>query len=125
MNTLTHFQVTAELMTDKKGPFIELSQQDGFEDHASVYLHPWQLNAIQQDLGLISSDEEATKKIATLERRLRVLRDRIDTLHHYLRSTYVDLTWEATFAAATADIANEFCADFEPDDSDVKTKEPA
>jgi hypothetical protein len=129
MNTLTHYQVTAELMTDEKGSFIELSQQDGFKDPASVYLHPWQLKAIQQELGLISTDQEATKKIATLERRLLALRNRVETLHDYLCNNsdhkHADLTWEVVYATATVDIANEFCVDFEPVQSDVATKEAA
>lgn len=126
MNTITHYQVTAEMLTDERGSFIELKQQDGYGDQVSVYLHPWQLKTILQELGVIAADQEAAKKIATLERLLLVLRERIVTMHDYLCNNsdhkHADLTWEVTFATATVDIANEFCADFEPVEHDLKSK---
>lgn len=129
MTAINHYQVAAEVITDKEGTFINLTQHDGYGDPASVHLHPWQLKAIQQELGLISADQDAAKKIDMLERRLLVLRERIDTLHDYLCNNsdhkHADLTWEVTFATATIDIANEFCADFEPDDSEVAKTEEA
>lgn len=127
MTTINHYQVAAELKTDKTGTFIELTQHNVYGDLDKIYLHPWQLKAIQIDLGLISADHDAAKKIATLERRLLALRERMDTLHDHLCNNsdhkHADLTWEVTFATATLDIANEFCADFEPDESDATTKE--
>ena len=118
MNTLTHHQVTADLIADERGTFIDLTQQDGCGDTASVYLHPWQLKSIMQELGVISADQDATKKIATLERRLMGLRDRVAILHDFLYKNSDHLSWEVLYVTATVDIADEFCVDFEQAESD-------
>ena len=61
------------------------------------------------------SGPKAAKEIATLQRRMLVLRDRIDHLAEYLAlhsdSQHADLSYEQTYATATADIADEFCAE--------------
>jgi hypothetical protein len=48
-----------------------------------------------------------------LARRLTVLRERIDRLTDWLTNhsdhAHADLSYETTFAQATADIAEEFC----------------
>ena len=50
-----------------------------------------------------------------LARRLLALRDRIDFLADWLANhsdhKHADLSYEMTYATATADIAEEFCAD--------------
>ncbi len=123
MNTINHYQVSAQLKTDKTGTFIELTQLDACGHPANVCLYPRQLKAIQVDLGLIAADHDADTKIATLERRLLALRERIDTLHDYLCNysdhKHANLSWELTFATATLDIADEFC--YELDDSNSET----
>jgi len=114
MTAITHYQVTAELVTDDKGPFISLAQQDDcMNDPSTVYLHPWQLRAILERFGVIAADKGAEKVIATLERRLRVLRDRISSLHGYMARysdhKHADLSYEMALLSATLDIADEFC----------------
>ena len=60
-----------------------------------------------------SSDAQAQK--TTLTRRLLVLRDRVDHLAYWLAThsdnKHADLSYEQTYATATADIAGEFCAE--------------
>lgn len=60
-------------------------------------------------------DLMAAKTIATLTRRLLVLRERIDDMADCLCNhsdrKHADLSYEMTFANATADIAAEFCAE--------------
>jgi hypothetical protein len=79
-------------------------------------LHPRQLRAVCEKFGVFEpSDPQAQRTIATLTRRLLVLRDRIGHLGEYLAlhsdSQHADLSYEQTYATATADIADEFCAE--------------
>jgi hypothetical protein len=76
-------------------------------------MHPWQLRTVLEQFGLVVADKDAEKQIATLERRLLVLRDRMARLQDYLANhsdrKHADLSFELTYATATMDIADEFC----------------
>lgn len=114
---LTHHEMTAEWANDEKGPAILLTQADSYsDDPCTVLLHPWQLRAVCEQFGIVASDAQAAKTIATLTRRLYLLRSRINCLHDYLLNhsdhKHADLSYELTYATATAEIANELCADF-------------
>jgi hypothetical protein len=115
-DTLTHHELTAEWVDDNKGRAILLTQPaDNYDDPGTVLIHPWQLRAVCEQFEIIASDPQAARTITTLTRRLNLLRDRIDTLHDYLLNhsdhKHADLSYELTYATATADIADEFCAD--------------
>ena len=115
---LQHHELTAEWVTDSQGPGIMLTQSSvGYSEPDTVMVHPWQLRAVCERFGLIANDEQSAKTIATLTRRLLVLRDRISHLGEYLAlhsdSQHADLSYEQTYATATADIADEFCAELE------------
>jgi len=114
-NKLTHHPLSAEAVTDDDGLSILLEQQDGIEDRQSIILHPWQLRAVCEQFGVIASDKQAAKTIATLQRRLQMLNERIDHLAYWLtnctESERVDLTYERVYATATADLAAEWCAE--------------
>lgn len=114
-DNFTHHHLSAECFADKTGPAIMLTQQDGTDEPHSVLLHPWQLRAVCEQFWIIASDPTTQKTIAMLTRRLLVLRDRIDHLDdylaHYSDSRHADLSYEQTYASATADIAAEFCID--------------
>jgi hypothetical protein len=115
---LTHHELTAEWVDDRQGRAIMLTQPaDNYDEPGSVLLHPWQLRAVCEQFGIIASDQQAAKTIATLTRRLLVLRDRIDELAADLSNNsdhkHADLSYEMTYANATADIAAEFCAELE------------
>lgn len=117
-DTLTHHELTAEWVTDEKGRAILLTQPaDNYDEPGTVLIHPWQLRAVCEQFGIIASDPQAAKTIATLTRRLHRLHDRIDFLADWLAihsdSEHADLSYEQTYARATADIAEEFCADLE------------
>ena len=97
------------------GGLIRL-ENESMGDSYAVDLHPLHLRHIAEKMGLVeSSDPQAQKTIATLQRRLLLLRDRIDHLGEYLAlhsdSRHADLSYEQTYATATADIAEEFCTD--------------
>lgn len=117
IDTLTHRNLAAEEINDEKGPAIMLTQQEGIEDAHIVLVHPWQLRAVCEQFGIIASDPQAATTIATLQRRMILLRDRINNLHDYLLNhsdhRRADLSYELTYATATADIADELCAEFE------------
>jgi hypothetical protein len=116
-DSLTHRHLTAEEVNDDNGPAIMLTQQEGFEDAHVVLVHPWQLRAVCEQFGIIASDPQAAKTIATLQRRMVLLRDRINTLHDYLLNhsdhRHADLSYELTYATACIDLADEFCAEFD------------
>jgi hypothetical protein len=119
-DALTHHELTAEWVNDRQGNAIMLTQPaDNYDEPGTVLIHPWQLRAVCEQFDIIASDRQAAKTIATLTRRLTVLRDRIDHLADYLanhsNSKRTDLTFEQSYATATAtataDIAAEFCSD--------------
>ncbi len=89
-DTLTHHELTAEWVADNQGRAILLTQpSDNYDDPREVLIHPWQLRAVCEQFGIIASDPQAAKTIATLTRRLHLLRDRIERLHEYLLSCNV------------------------------------
>ena len=116
---LTHHHLKAEWIEDSEGRAIMLTQVDGsgYNEASTVLLNPWQLRAVCEQYGIIASDPQLAKTIATLQRRLLVLRDRIDNLAEYLCKhsdhKHADLSFEMTFANATADIAAEFVAELD------------
>jgi hypothetical protein len=110
-------ELTIELVDDSNGSHILLEQNSG-GNIDRVAIHRVQLRYMAEKFGLIeASDPQATKTIATLTRRLLVLRERIDHLGNYLaqHSDHDDanLDYELTYITATAEIADEFCADFD------------
>ena len=117
MSTYTHRHLTAERFTDNNGPAIMLTQQEGIEDSETIVVHPWQLRAACEHLGLIASDQQAERTIATLQRRMTALRDRIDSLADWMATysdhKHADLSHETTQLNAMADLAREWCCDFE------------
>lgn len=117
-DNFTHHHLSVERFNDKSGPAIMLTQQDsGLDDPQTVVLHPWQLRAACEHFGIVVSGQQAARTIATLSRRLRVLQVRIKHLREYMvecsDTTHANLDYEIGFIDATADIANEFCADLD------------
>ncbi|RFO97843.1 hypothetical protein DIC66_03700 [Rhodoferax lacus] len=117
MKPLSHAEFKAEMNTDDKGTLITITQTEGYFEPMEVSLHPWQLRAILNHFSVLGADKEAEKKIAELERRMGMVRDRINTLHDYLCNNsdhrHADLTWEVTYATATLDLADEYCHDLD------------
>ncbi len=102
-------------MDDEHGCLILLEQDSG-GNLDRVAIHPLHLRYMAERFGLVpSSDLETRQVIATLTRRLYALQGRIGHLAEWLaqhsdqRNT--DLSYEQTYARATADIADEFCAE--------------
>lgn len=119
MNTiLTHHHLEAEEINDKNGKAIMLSQhEDGYNEPDVVVLHPWQLRGVCEQFGIIAADDQAAKTITTLQRRMLALRGRIDQLAQWMAQhsdhKHVDLSHEMTSINALADLAGEWCADFD------------
>ena len=113
-NIITDLKI--ELMDDNIGDGLILLEQDNGGNVDRVAIHPLHLRFMAEKWGLVeTSDPKANKTITTLTRRLNVLRARIDHLAHWLAnhsdSKHADLSYEQTYATATADIADEFCAE--------------
>ncbi|MDD5029861.1 MAG: hypothetical protein PHH58_10225 [Rhodoferax sp.] len=115
MNVITHHHLSAEQINDDQGPAIMLTQQDDHSEPSTVLVHPWQLRAVCEQFGIIASDPQAEKTIATLTRRLLALNQRVGHLAYWLVNQsdheHANLDYEQEYAAATADIAAEFCAE--------------
>jgi hypothetical protein len=115
---LTHHDLTAEAIHDKQGDAILLTQDaDGFNEPNTVLVHPWQLRAVCEQFGIIASDPQAAKTIATLQRRMLGLHERIQALVDWMAAhtdyKHADLTHETAQLLALLDLANEWVADFQ------------
>jgi hypothetical protein len=96
-------------------------EQDWSGNVDRVTVHPLHLRFMAERLGLVremsASEADALRTVAALKRRLLVLQKRINHLGEYLAlhsdSEHADLTYEQGYATATADIADEFCADLD------------
>ena len=107
-----------ELMDDGQGDGLILLEQDSGGNIDRVAIHPLHLRYMAEKMGLIeSSDPTAQKTIATLHRRMVALRDRIESLADwtakYSDHKHADLSHETTQLNAMADLAREWCHDFE------------
>lgn len=113
------------------GDQINLEQESGCGEVSLLTLHRWQLAPLAELMGIVKAmpDGKSQKTITTLTRRLNLLRDRIDFLADYLAnhsdSKHADLSYEQTYARASADIAAEYCAELgtvaAPDKHDAST----
>ena len=126
---LTHHHLTAEQVNDEHGMAIILTQQDGIEEPQSVLEHPFQLRAVCEQFGIIASDQQAAQTIATLQRRMVGLRERIDDLTYWMAKysdhKHADLSYETTQLRALKDLAGEWCADVEEGFGEGSQPKPA
>ena len=117
MTAYTTHHLSVEHVNDKSGPAVMLTQQEGIDDAATIIIHPWQLVAACQHLGLNAGDPKAAHDIATLQRRMLALRDRIDNLTDWMEKfsdhKHADLTYEMTQLHALQDLACEWCHDLD------------
>jgi len=105
-------------------------ENESMGDCYAVDIHPMHLRHMAEKMGLVeTSDPQAQKTIAMLTRRLLVLRDRIDLLHNYLLNhsdhKHADLSYELTYATATTDLAEEFCAELDEVQASTESPEQA
>lgn len=96
---------------------IRVEQSAGAGEAYAVDLHSVHVRLLASELGLMQGDPDAWRRVATLERRLRVLRDRIETLDGRLWAVPVyppgsdNSDPDLIYSDCTLDLANEFCAD--------------
>jgi hypothetical protein len=107
-----------ERMDDGIGDGLIILEQDNGGNVDRVAIHRLHVRYLAEKFGLIeTSDPQAARTIATLERRIRLLRDRIDHLGDWLTNhpdrEHADLDYEITYIEATSHLADEFCADME------------
>lgn len=108
-----------------------IEQDSGCGETDRVVLHPIHVRLIASEMGLLEGNADAWSRVETLERRLRILCERIGELDSRLWSVPVfppgsknddpDL-W---YSDATLTIAQEFCADLAPSTAPRATSEPA
>ena len=111
-------ELKIEMMDDGQGDGMILLEQDSCGNIDRVAIHPIHLRYMAEKMGLVeSSDPTAAKTIATLQRRMLALRDRIESLAdwmaRYSDHKHADPSHETTLLHAMADLAREWCHDFE------------
>lgn len=99
---------------------IFLEQDSGVGEVDRIAVHRVHLRFMAEKLGLApSSDAPAQAAIASLTRKVRVLHARIQHLDNWLThhsdGRHADLSYEQAYSGATADIADEFCAELDSD----------
>lgn len=103
-----------EKIEDENGSLILLEQDSGGNvDHIAV--HSVHLRYMCEQFGLIeTTDPDGARTIATLQRRIRLLRDRAAHLSQWLSSSErerTDIEYGVAYADSIAVMAAEFCVD--------------
>lgn len=103
-------ELKVERMNDGQGTLI-LLEQDNSGNSETVALHPIHLRFLAEQFGLVpTSDPEGAKTIATLQRRLRLLRDRLEHMRIRLAAPgEKDPGYDSAYLHATSIMADEFC----------------
>ncbi len=126
MNTITKevfHDVSAELLTDKFGTAVLLTQHDtGLDDPTTMVVHPLQLQHFAERFaGVEPAGALASKQVKALSRRLRTLVVHVDQLQQLLAGCSVqraaDLNLVQAKATTLAELAHGFCADLPADDT--------
>ena len=110
-------ELKIEMMADEQGGLIIL-EQDSCGNLDRVAIHSIHLRYMAEKMGLMAtSDPQALKTIAALQRRMLALRDRIESLADWMAQhsdyKHADLSHETTQLNAMADLAREWCHEFE------------
>lgn len=110
---LKQHEFSAEWVDDKHGPAIMLTQSDGYCEPQMVLVHPWQFRATCEHFGILpTGDEEASRTIARLTRRILALARKIGDLREYVAKysdhEHADLHVEMVMLNALGDLANEW-----------------
>ena len=103
-------ELKIEMTDDGQDDGLILLEQDSCGNIDRVAIHPIHLRYMAEKMGLVeASDPTAAKTIATLQRRMVALRDRIETLAdwmaRYSDHKHADLSHETTQLDAMADLA--------------------
>ena len=111
-------ELKIEMLNDGQGDGLILLEQDSGGNIDRVAIHPIHLRYMAEKMGLLeSSDPTALKTITTLQRRMTALRDRIESLSDWMAQfsdhRHADLSHETTQLDAMADLAREWCRDFD------------
>jgi hypothetical protein len=120
-----------DLSLEVDGERVNLEQDAGCGEVHRMELHVMHVRLLASEMGLMQGDANAWRRVATLERRMRVLCDRICALDDRLWAVPVyppggnSEDANNIYSDATRDLAIEFCADLEQhgdDDSEPRTQ---
>jgi hypothetical protein len=95
---------------------VMIEQDGGCGEVDRICLHSLHVRHLASELGLLKGDADAWTRVRTLERRLLILRDRIEQLDNMLWSVPCmppgsGPTSDCVYSDSTLIIADEFCAD--------------
>lgn len=105
-----------DLAWEVNGEQITLEQDAGIGEVVRMDLHPAHVRLLATECGLLQGDLNAWRRVATLERRLCVLRDRVAELDSLLWSVPgypagQGPTEDCRMSDLVLTLADEFCAD--------------
>ena len=108
-----------DLAYEIHGDCVNLEQDCGVGEVDRVTMHPIHVRLIASEMGLLQGDSDAWRRVEMLERRMRVLADRIDRMDDMVRAAaakgHEDLEVECAFSFASWELATEFCMDLGPE----------
>lgn len=121
-----HMEKMYDLAWSVEGSAINLEQDCGSGEVHRIDLHPMHVRMLAQRLGMFKGDENAWRRVETLERRMRLLLARIDKLDTLLLNAsargHEDLEAETIYSGATLDLVTEFCAELDADSGEQETQ---
>ncbi|PZP34388.1 MAG: hypothetical protein DI603_05375 [Roseateles depolymerans] len=104
------YHLKTESVSDEYGAAVMLTQQEGIDDPATILVHPWQLRAACEHLGILSADPEAARVADSLRRRLSLLCRRVEGLAARIQDATADAALLAQ-VQAVADLAADYMAE--------------
>lgn len=104
------YHLKTEPVSDEYGAAVMLTQQDGIEDPVTILVHPWQLRAACEHLGILTPDPEAARVADCWRRRLALLCRRAESLAARVQDATADVALLAQ-AQAVADLAADYMAE--------------
>jgi len=107
-----------EVSFDDDGLVSLAAPSTGYDDGATVRMHPGQIADLAEKMGLLGKHDPSTiRRIEMLKRRMKVLFDRIDRLDDMLShcGDHENLDAEKTYSFASWEIGSEFLTDLEAD----------
>lgn len=113
-----------DLAYEIDGDTISVEQGGGFGEVDRVHLHRVHVELLAGELGLLHGEPDAWRKVRSLERRLRLLAERIDRLDtmllHVAEKGREDVEAECAYSTATLDLADEFVAELDDAGSPIR-----
>jgi hypothetical protein len=109
------FTKILDMAYEVNGDHITIEQDAGCGEIDTVSLHAIHVRLIAGEMGMLRGTPDESQRVEALQRRLHVLRDRIQELDELLWSVPCfppgEVTHDCRMSEMLMELANEFCAD--------------